>query len=80
MRDYGLGVPPDQISLLFQRFVRLPRDLASTVSGNGLGLYLCRLLTEAMHGKIWLESTGVEGEGTTVILQLPAPPAVAKPS
>jgi signal transduction histidine kinase len=74
VRDYGLGIPPDQIPLLFQRFVRLKRDLASTVVGNGLGLYLCRVYAEAMHGRIWVESTGVEGEGSTFYLRLPTPP------
>jgi signal transduction histidine kinase len=71
VRDHGLGIPPDQAPLLFQRFVRLPRDLASTTVGNGLGLYLCRELTEAMGGRIWVESTGVEGEGSTFYLRLP---------
>jgi signal transduction histidine kinase len=71
VRDHGLGIPPDQAPLLFQRFVRLPRDLASTTVGNGLGLYLCRELTEAMGGRIWVESTGVEGAGSTFYLRLP---------
>ena len=75
VRDYGLGIPPDQQPLLFQRFVRLPRDLASTTIGNGLGLYLCRELTEAMRGRIWVESTGIEGEGSTMYVRLP--PAVS---
>lgn len=74
IRDHGFGVPPDQAPLLFQRFVRLPRDLASSVVGNGLGLYLCRELTEAMGGRIWVESTGVEGEGSTFYVRLPLPP------
>jgi signal transduction histidine kinase len=71
VRDHGLGVPPDQAPLLFQRFVRLPRDLASTTVGNGLGLYLCRELAEAMDGRIWVESTGVAGEGSTFYVRLP---------
>lgn len=75
VRDWGLGIPPEQIPLLFQRFVRLPRDLASTVVGNGLGLYVCRLCTEAMGGRIWVESSGVEGEGAAFHLRLPAPPS-----
>ncbi len=74
VRDYGWGIPPEQIPLLFNRFVRLPRDLASQVVGNGLGLYLCRVFAESMGGRIWAESTGIEGEGTTFHLLLPAPP------
>ncbi len=73
IRDHGFGVPPDQIPLLFERFVRLPRDLASSVPGNGLGLHLCRLLAERMDGRIWVESPGVAGEGSTFHLQLPLP-------
>jgi signal transduction histidine kinase len=77
VHDYGLGIPPAQASLLFQRFVRLPRDLASTVIGNGLGLYHCRELAEAMGGRIWVESTGVEGQGSTFYLRLPLPASTA---
>jgi len=74
VRDYGLGIPPDQAPLLFNRFARLPRDLASTTIGNGLGLYLCRELADALGGSIWLESSGVEGEGSAFHLRLPLPP------
>jgi signal transduction histidine kinase len=74
VRDHGLGIPPEQIPLLFQRFVRLPRDLASTVVGNGLGLYLCRELAEAMGGRIWVESSGIAGEGSTFSVRLPLAP------
>ena len=78
IRDYGPGIPPDQIALLFNRFARLPRDLGSHITGSGLGLYLCRLFAEAMGGQIWVESTGVPGEGATFHLQLPL--ATASPA
>jgi signal transduction histidine kinase len=77
VRDHGLGIPRDKIPLLFQRFVRLPRDLASSIKGNGLGLYLCRMLTQSMGGRIWVESTGIEGEGSAFYVQLPLPPGDA---
>ncbi len=77
VRDYGPGVPPEQLDLLFNRFVRLPRDLASNVVGNGLGLYLCRVFATSMKGRIWAESDGKPGEGTTFMLQLPAASAIA---
>ena len=80
VRDFGPGIPPDQIPLLFHRFVRLPRDLGSNVTGTGLGLYLCQNFAEAMGGNIWVESTGEAGEGATFHLHLArsaveAPPA-----
>src|SRR6185312_5162584 len=77
VRDHGLGIPVEQIPLLFNRFMRLPRDLASKVPGTGLGLYLCRVMTEAMGGRIWVESAGNEGEGSTFYIELPLPPSVA---
>jgi signal transduction histidine kinase len=74
IRDYGFGIPPEQIPLLFQRFVRLQRDLESNIVGTGLGLYLCRSLIEKMGGRIWVTSTGVPGEGSTFFICLPLPP------
>lgn len=78
VRDFGLGIPPEQAPLLFKRFVRLERDLASSVVGSGLGLYLCRVMTESMGGTIWLESSGVEGEGSTFFVRLPLASAQAR--
>ncbi|TMC22196.1 MAG: HAMP domain-containing protein [Chloroflexi bacterium] len=72
VRDTGPGIPPDEISQLFHRFVRLKRDVSSSVRGTGLGLYVCKQLVEAMKGKIWVESTGIEGEGCRFCFTLPA--------
>ncbi len=73
IRDMGLGVPPRDASKLFNRFVRLERDISGPVRGTGVGLYLCRVLIEAMGGRIWVESTGVPGEGATFSFTLPLP-------
>ncbi len=70
VRDYGLGVPERDQPLLFERFVRLERDLNSPVRGAGLGLYISKQLVEAMGGRIWLESSGVPGEGSLFIFVL----------
>ena len=70
IHDHGLGIPPEQIPLLFQRFVRLDRDIASPVPGTGLGLAICRAYIEAMGGKIWVESSGIVGEGSTFFFTL----------
>jgi signal transduction histidine kinase len=70
IRDHGLGIPPEQIPLLFQRFVRLDRDIASATPGTGLGLAICRTYVESMGGKIWVESEGIPGEGSTFVFSL----------
>lgn len=79
VKDQGLGVPPKEASKLFQRFVRLERDIAGQARGTGVGLFLCRELVGAMGGEIWLESSGVPGEGTMFIFTLPATAPVSLP-
>lgn len=74
LKDHGLGVPPAEAHTLFQRFVRLKRDIAGPVRGTGVGLYLSRTLVEVMGGRIWVESTGVPGEGSTFYFTVPAVP------
>ncbi len=69
--DRGKGIAPEDQARLFQRFVRLESDINSPVRGSGLGLYISRRLVEAMHGTIWVASSGIPGEGTTFHIQLP---------
>ena len=71
IRDYGLGVPPGEQRKLFQRFVRLERDITGPVRGTGIGLFTCRTLVEAMGGVIWVESAGIPGNGSTFAFTLP---------
>jgi signal transduction histidine kinase len=70
--DKGKGIKPQDQGRLFQRFVRLESDLNSVVRGSGLGLYISRRLIEAMHGNIWIESSGIAGAGSTFHFRLPA--------
>jgi signal transduction histidine kinase len=72
IKDYGPGIPPDQIPLLFGQFVRLPRDLAGTVRGSGLGLYISKHLVEVMGGRIWVESAGIADQGSRFCFTLSA--------
>jgi len=71
VRDHGLGVPPAEQRKLFQRFVRLERDITGPVRGTGIGLFTCRTLVEAMGGAIWVESEGMSGDGSTFAFTLP---------
>jgi PAS domain S-box-containing protein len=72
IRDRGLGVPPEEHERIFERFFRLSADPSHRrIRGNGLGLYLVRGVVEAHAGTVWIESTGVPSEGTTVHILLP---------
>jgi signal transduction histidine kinase len=75
VRDHGIGVPPDKQSLIFERFGRAH---GSSYGGIGLGLTIARGIVELHRGKIWVESTGVAGEGSTFHVQLPLAPAAAR--
>ncbi len=71
--DKGNGIALEDQEHLFERFVRLERDVNSPIRGSGLGLYISRRLIEALGGEVWIESTGIPGEGSTFHVQLPAP-------
>ncbi|GHO98554.1 hypothetical protein KSF_086020 [Reticulibacter mediterranei] len=63
--------------MLFNRFVRLHRDLAGSIRGAGLGLFICKQLVETLGGQIWVESAGVAGEGSRFCFTLPTAPHVS---
>jgi signal transduction histidine kinase len=67
--DHGLGIPPEQIGKLFQKFARVRTDDHLKVCGTGLGLYICRLIVEGHGGQIWVESE--LGKGSTFGMSLP---------
>ncbi|WP_226582233.1 cell wall metabolism sensor histidine kinase WalK [Halobacillus litoralis] len=67
--DEGLGMPPDTVDKIFDRFYRVDKSRAREMGGTGLGLAIAREMIEAHHGQIWAESR--EGEGTTVHFTLP---------
>jgi len=69
IKDTGLGIPPEDIPHLFQKFYRVSNIDRQSIGGTGLGLYLCRRLVEAMQGRLWVES--VFGSGSTFFVELP---------
>ncbi len=72
VQDEGPGIPADELPSLFDKFVRLKRDLAGSTRGTGLGLYLCKQYIEAMGGRIWVESPAYNGRGSRFCFSLPA--------
>ncbi|KXK13418.1 MAG: two-component sensor histidine kinase [Chloroflexi bacterium OLB14] len=71
--DQGEGIPEDFLPFLFERFYRVPGE--RTVTGTGLGLYICKQIIMAHHGKIWVES--LLDVGTTFFIELPADPSIS---
>lgn len=75
--DRGPGIPLDKHEAIFDKFVRLERDMHGTIRGSGLGLFITRQLVEAMKGSISVESSGIDGEGATFSFTLPIDKATA---
>ena len=67
--DTGIGISPDDLKHIFQKFYRADNSQTRTVGGTGLGLYLVKQRVEAMGGKVWAESSF--GEGSTFYLSFP---------
>ncbi len=69
VKDTGMGIAPEIMDELFQKF---SRGIGGTVNtgGSGLGLYLAKEIVEAHKGKVWAESEGA-GKGSTFIAELP---------
>jgi two-component system sensor histidine kinase KdpD len=69
VRDEGLGIPPEQLEQVFERFHRVDSDRTRTIRGTGLGLAICNAIVQAHGGRIWAESAG-EGRGSTFYVTL----------
>ncbi len=79
VRDYGIGIAPDQQGRIFEPFVRATGPGAPTAEGTGLGLALVRDIMAAHGGSVEVES--VPGEGSNFTLRFPiapVPPADAE--
>ena len=68
--DHGPGIQKESLPLIFERFYRVRGE--KTITGTGLGLYICKQIIQAHRGKIWAEST--PGHGTTFLIELPIDP------
>jgi two-component system sensor histidine kinase KdpD len=80
--DHGPGIPAEDRERVFERFVQLDQSSTRRQGGTGLGLHLCRQLTDLIDGELTLGET--PGGGCTFMLRVPAgvaaPPAAAPPA
>jgi PAS domain S-box-containing protein len=67
VKDYGVGVPREEISKLFQQYVRA--KTSTGIPGTGVGLHLVKMFVEMHHG--WVRLDSEEGRWTEVTIALP---------
>ncbi|MBR2659196.1 PAS domain-containing protein [Candidatus Saccharibacteria bacterium] len=67
--DTGMGISPDNLTHIFQKFYRVDNSQTREIGGTGLGLYIVKERVEAMGGRVWAESTF--SEGSTFYVSLP---------
>jgi histidine kinase len=71
IRDSGIGIPPEHLVNIFDRFYRVDKSRSRRAGGgSGIGLTIARALIEAQGGRIWAESAG-DGQGSTFTFTLP---------
>jgi signal transduction histidine kinase len=69
VRDHGLGIAPENIDKMFERYERFESTKTNKVVGTGLGLAICKQIIELHGGRIWVESK--LGEGSTFEFTVP---------
>lgn len=70
VRDTGIGLAPEHLKHLFERFYRVDKSRSRALGGSGIGLTIAKALVEAMGGEIRAESAG-PGRGSTFTFTLP---------
>ncbi len=78
VKDNGIGIPPDKLPHIFERFYQVDDSATRRGEGTGIGLTLTRELVELMGGKITVQSLAPEGEGTEFTVSLPIHQNAAK--
>jgi len=68
--DTGIGIAPEHLGRVFERFYRVDKSRSRSLGGAGVGLTIARALVEAMDGQIWATSPGT-GRGSTFGFELP---------
>lgn len=70
VKDEGPGIPEDKQKVIFERFGQVNNSLTRESEGTGIGLYIVKLLVNALRGEINLESKVGQGSAFKVILPI----------
>jgi signal transduction histidine kinase len=68
IEDNGVGIPPEDVDNIFEKFYRIKNDASHSIKGTGLGLYLVKYFVELHDGVITVESDF--GKGTKFLIKL----------
>ena len=79
VKDTGVGIPSDKLEAIFQEFAQVDTSSTRKAGGTGLGLPISRRLIELHGGRLWAESSGVSGEGSTFYVELPIEARITEP-
>lgn len=71
IQDSGMGIFPEDQDRIFDRFYRGENSMVMAIAGTGLGLPIVKELVDMHKGKLWVESKGIPGEGSTFSFTLP---------
>ncbi len=77
--DTGIGIPADRMDRLFQSFSQVDASMTRRYGGSGLGLAISQRLADMMGGRMWVESEGVPGQGSTFHITVEAQAAPRPP-
>ena len=77
--DTGIGIKVNDQERIFKEFEQVDSSYGRQQQGTGLGLALTKRLVEMHGGRIWVESAGIEGKGSTFTFLIPLPKAEALP-
>jgi signal transduction histidine kinase/CheY-like chemotaxis protein len=75
VKDTGIGIPADRTDRLFRSFSQVDASTTRRYGGTGLGLVISKRLAEMMGGIMWVESSGVPGQGATFYFTIQVKPA-----
>jgi HD-GYP domain-containing protein (c-di-GMP phosphodiesterase class II)/anti-sigma regulatory factor (Ser/Thr protein kinase) len=76
VEDNGIGIPEDQVEMIFDHFTQVDNTTTREYGGSGLGLAICKNIVDWHDGKIWVENA--PGRGTKFVVVIPKKQAIVR--